>query len=80
MKFSKWMTVAGRPDRLEPGRVVLPRVAQEPDGVAEAQLAVGDAREGPVEATVVRVALPMPREDRASWAVWSVHARSTHEG
>jgi hypothetical protein len=44
--------VLGRADRLEPGRIVLGPVLQEPDVVAVAQLARRDALEGALQALV----------------------------
>ena len=44
---------SGRADGLEPGRIILPGISQERDRIAVAQVAVGDAGEGPLETIVV---------------------------
>jgi hypothetical protein len=66
----------GRADRLEPGGVVLPRVAQEPQSVAVSQLAVCDAGECPVEPILVPSALPLARKP-GKLGRGSVHAGIT---
>ena len=52
----------GRPNRLEPCRVILLCVAQEGHGVAKAQLAVGNSRRCPIEPLIVGGLPPMPRQ------------------
>ena len=68
-----------RADRLEPGRIVLPRIPQQRDRVALAQVAVGDACEGPLETQVVQGLRDRVGPKLAELGRHDIHDLSTHE-